>query len=140
MTTKEYFNGIRRLKSRIGAKEIQIQTLRELATNISPSYSGMPHEPPKTTSPMADAVCKALDMEAEVTVMKATLREKELEAMELIGRVESTEEQNVLVRRYLRMEPWGDIARTMFCCERTVYRIHKEAVAAFDAVLEKVVS
>ena len=138
MTTKEYFNSIRKLKARIGAKEIQIETLRELATNISPSYSGMPHEPPKTTSPMADAICKALDMEAEVARLKETLRAEELKAMELIGRVESTEEQNLLVRRYIRLEPWEDIARHMYYSESSIYRLHRNAIKTFDTILASV--
>lgn len=137
MNTKEYFSSIRKLKARINAKEIQIQTLRELATNASPSYSGMPHDPPKTTSPMADAICKALDMEADVERMKKDLLAKEVEAMNLIAELPGAEHQNILVRRYIRLESWEEISRNMFLSLRSVYRLNNEAIDLFDNVLEK---
>jgi len=136
MTTKEYFNGIRKLKSRIQAKLTQAETMRELATNISPNYSGMPHEPTKSTSPMADAICKAIDLEKEAEQLKSLLVAKETEAMSLITNISNPDEQAVLIHRYLREEQWSDIAHKLHYAKSTIYRFHSNAVCHFNDILQ----
>ena len=66
MNAKEYLSQISRLETLINAKRQRVDALRCMATNCSPNYSGMPHNPSKSTSPMADAICKALDLEEEI--------------------------------------------------------------------------
>ena len=137
MMSKDYFRRIRELKSLIKSKEIQSASLRDLAVNINPNYSVMPKNPSKSASPMEEVVCKALDLESETNELKKRLISMEIEAIDLINEISDANYQALLTRRYIRMENWEDIARELYYSQSTVYRVHREAVAAFDAVLER---
>ena len=66
MTAKEFLNQAYLLDQRIKSKSDQIQSLNELATSCSSTLTGMPHNPNKGGSRMADAVCKIIDLQNEI--------------------------------------------------------------------------
>ena len=66
MTAKEYLGQAYRLDQRINSKIEQVASLNELATKCTSSLTGMPRNPNRATSTMADAVAKIIDLQAEI--------------------------------------------------------------------------
>ena len=135
MTAKEYIGQISRLESHINAKKQRIEAMRCMATSVGPNYSGMPHNPSKSVSPMADAVCKIIDLEDEVRKDEYRLQEKRLFLLELIGQIECPDYQTILIKRYVEHFSWEDIARTLFFTKRWVFTLHGRALLELDNLL-----
>ena len=57
MKAKDFLNQAYLLDQQIKSKSEQIQSLNELATSCTATMTGMPHNPNRGTSRMADAVC-----------------------------------------------------------------------------------
>ena len=66
MTAKEYLQQARFLDARINSKVQQISSLNELATSCTAVITGMPRNPSGSTSRMADAICKIIDLQEEI--------------------------------------------------------------------------
>ena len=65
MNAKDFLNQAYLLDQQIKSKSEQIQSLNELATSCTATMTGMPHNPNRGTSRMADAVCKIIDLQIE---------------------------------------------------------------------------
>lgn len=127
MTAKEYLLSIGRMKRIIAAKEEKIRALMEIATNTSQALTGMPHNPSGSKSPMADAICKKIDLEREVEEIRA----KRNAAIEYLNSLPDTEETVILIKRYVRELTWEDISADMFMSRISVLKKHAKAVENF---------
>mgnify|MGYP001428356928 FL=1 len=128
MTTKEYLGQAYRLDQRINSKLEQIASLNELATKCTGALTGMPRNPNRGTSTMADAVAKIVDLQAEINRDIDRLVDLKREMVRLIKAVDNTEYQTLLELRYLCFKTWEQIAVDMGYNVRHVYRLHDEAV------------
>jgi len=128
MTTKEYLGQAYRLDQRINSKLEQIASLNELATKCTGVLTGMPRNPNRGTSTMADAVVKIVDLQAEINRDIDRLVDLKREMVRLIKAVDNTEYQTLLELRYLCFKTWEQIAVDMGYNVRHVYRLHDEAV------------
>jgi len=135
MTAKEYFAQISKLETLINAKRQRVDALRLMATNCSPNYSGMPHNPSKSVSPMADAICKALDIEAEIRKDEIRLQQKRLFMFDLISKLDNVDYQAILFKRYFEHRSWEDISASMFFSHSWVYKLHSNALQALNTLL-----
>jgi hypothetical protein len=66
MTSKEYLSQAYRLDQRIASKLEMVESLNELAMRCTTTITGMPRNPSKSTSPMADTVLKIIDLQDEI--------------------------------------------------------------------------
>lgn len=128
MNAKEYLRQAYRLDQRINSKLEQVASLNELATKCTTTLTGMPRNPNRNTSTMADAVAKIVDLQAEINHDIDRLVDLKREMVRLIKNVENTEYQTLLELRYLCFKTWEQIAVDMGYNVRHVYRIHDEAV------------
>jgi hypothetical protein len=128
MTTKEYLGQAYRLDQRINSKLEQIASLNDLATKCTGVLTGMPRNPNRGTSTMADAVAKIVDLQAEINRDIDRLVDLKREMVRLIKAVDNTEYQTLLELRYLCFKTWEQIAVDMGYNVRHVYRLHDEAV------------
>lgn len=128
MNAKEYLRQAYRLDQRINSKLEQVASLNELATKCTTTLTGMPRNPNRNTSTMADAVAKIVDLQAEINHDIDHLVDLKREMFRLIKNVENTEYQTLLELRYLCFKTWEQIAVDMGYNVRHVYRIHDEAV------------
>ena len=124
MTAKELLHSIKKMRLAIEAKEEKIVALREIATNISPNLSGMPHNPRKEQSSMANAVCKIVDLEREIEVLK----QQRQAAIDTIYSMPDNEHSRILIKRYIREETWEDIAAEMHHGRTWVFDNHIIAI------------
>jgi DNA-directed RNA polymerase specialized sigma subunit len=128
MTIKEYLGQAYRLDQRINSKLEQVASLNELAMKCTSTLTGMPRNPNRGTSTMADAVAKIVDLQAEINRDIDRLVDLKREMVRLINAVDNTEYQTLLELRYLCFKTWEQIAVDMGYNVRHVYRLHDEAV------------
>jgi DNA-directed RNA polymerase specialized sigma subunit len=130
MTVKEYLGQAYRLDQRINSKLEQLESLNGLATKCTSTLTGMPKNPSHSTSMMADAVAKIVDLQAEINRDIDLLVDLKCEMVKVIKNVEHSEYQTLLELRYLCFKTWEQIAVDMNYSIDNVYRIHRKALCA----------
>jgi len=128
MTTKEYLSQAYRLDQRINSKLEQVASLNELAMKCTSTLTGMPRNPNRGTSTMADAVGKIVDLQAEINSDIDRLVDLKREMVRLIKAVNNTECQTLLELRYLCFKTWEQIAVDMGYTTRNIHLLHKKAL------------
>ena len=129
MTAKEYLTQEYRLDQRIRSKQEQISALNDLATSCSASMTGMPRNPNKGGSRMADAVCKIVDLQDSIAADMQELVELKAEIIATIKAVDCIEYQLILEKRYISGKSWPEIAVDLGYKMRHLYKLHDEALA-----------
>ena len=129
MKAKEYLSQAYRLDQRINSKIEQVSYLNELATKCTSTITGMPHNPAKSTSPMADAIGKIIDLQNEINADIDRLVDLKREIVAVIKAVEQPEYQTLLEKRYLCFLTWEQIAVDMNYGIDNVFKLHKKALA-----------
>ena len=132
MTVKEYLGQAYRLDQRINSKLEQVDSLNELATKATSTLTGMPKNPNKSKSIVADTVVKIIDLQTEINNDIDRLVDLKREIVAMIKSVSNTEHQTLLELRYLCFKSWEQIAVDMGYNVRHVYRIHDEAVESIS--------
>lgn len=128
MTVKEYLGQAYRLDQRINSKLEQLESLNGLATKCTTTLTGMPKNPSRSTSLMADAVAKIVDLQTEINHDIDLLVDLKCELVKLIKNVDHSEYQTLLELRYLCFKTWEQIAVDMNYSIDNVYRIHRKAL------------
>ena len=128
MTAKDYLSQARYLDAQINAKIKQVEQLNYLATSATSVLSGMPHNPNKATSKMADIVGKIVDLQAEINHDIDTLVDLKRDIAKRISAMTDMEQQTLLEKRYLCFHTWEQIGVDMGYNVRHLYRIHEEAL------------
>ena len=113
---------------RIQSKIQQVESLNDLATSCTSVLTGMPHNPHKATSKMADAVCKIVDLQEEINRDIDALVDLKLEISTTIKGVPDTELQTILEKRYLCFQTWEKIAVEMGYSMHHLYKLHNQAL------------
>ena len=127
MTVKEYLGQAYRLDQRINSKLEQVASLNELATKCTSTLTGMPRNPNRGTSTMADAVGKIVDLQAEINRDIDRLVDLEREMVSLIKAVDNTGYQTLLELRYLCFKTWEQISVDMGYSIQHIYRLREKA-------------
>ena len=130
MTAKEYLSQAYRLDQRIQSKQEQIASLNELATSCSATMTGMPRNPNRGGSRMADAVCKIVDLENSIAADMDALIQLKAEIVDTIKAVDCIEYQLILEKRYICDKSWPEIAVDLGYKMRHLYKLHDEALDA----------
>ena len=128
MTAKEYLSQAYRLDQRIDAKIAQVASLNDLATKCSAAIGGMPRNPNRGTSSMADVVVKIVDLQHEINDDIDRLGDLKREIITVIKSVDDPEYQILLELRYLCFKTWEQIAVEMNYRVRNLYNLHDEAL------------
>lgn len=130
MTNQEkaaYLNKYRKEVNDIKIASEELQTWREIATRISPQYSGMPHG-----SDGSDKLQRAVLEIAELSaVIEQHIREaKKLRAQvkQAIDTVENDTLHTVLIYRYILDKKMRDISDLMRYDQRYLMKLHDKAL------------
>lgn len=129
MTAKEYLNQAYRLDQRIRSKQEQISALNDLATSCSASMTGMPRNPNRGSSRMADAVNRIVDLKDSIAADMEELVKLKAEIIATIKAVNCIEYQLILEKRYISGKSWPEIAVDLGYKMRRLYALHDEALA-----------
>jgi len=129
MTVKEYLGQAYRLDQRINSKLEQVASLNDLANKVTTTLTGMPKNPNRATSTMADAVTKIIDLQAEINRDIDCLVDLKREIVAVIKTVDNPEYQTLLEKRYLCFETWEQIAVDMDYSIQHIYRLRDKALS-----------
>lgn len=128
MTAKEHLGQAYRLDQRINSKIEQVASLNELATKCTSSLTGMPRNPNRASSTMADAVAKIIDLQAEINRDIDRLVDLKREIVSVIKSIDNLEYQTLLEKRYLCFLTWEQIAVDMGYDLRYLHKLHNRAL------------
>ena len=137
MTAKEYLLQAKFLDMRINSKIQQVEALNDLATSASSVLTGMPRNPNKATSKMADAVAKIVDLQAEINHDIDELVDLKRSISFTIKSVPNPELQTLLEKRYLCFQSWEIIAVDMGFSMHHLYKLHNQALDICDTLLKR---
>ena len=129
MTAVEYLSQAYRLDIRINSKIEQVASLNDLAMKATSVATGMPHNPNKGASTMADTIDKIIDLQEEINRDIDTLVDLKAEIVTVIKAVCNTEYQTLLEKRYLNYMSWESIAVDMGYSIQHLYRLREKAYA-----------
>ena len=136
MTAKEFLNQAYLLDQRIKSKSEQIQSLNELATKCTATLTGMPRNPNRGGSTMADAVCKIIDLQNEIAADMDRLVQIKKDILDVIAKVDDVKFRILLEKRYLCGETWEEITMSLYHNHRWVFRLHDKALDAVQEILD----
>ena len=137
MTAKEYLSQAKYLDMRINSKIQQVEALNELATSATSALTGMPHNPNKATSKMADAVAKIVDLQSEINHDIDALVDLKQEISTTIKAVPNVELQTRLEKRYLCFQAWEKVAVDMGYSMHHLYKLHNMALDLCEEILKR---
>ena len=132
MTAKEYLSQARLLDARINAKIQQVAALNDLATHATATLTGMPRNPNRSESRMAEAVVKIVDLQNEINHDIDELVDLKREITRRVKSIPNAEYQ----LRYLCFMPWEKIAVDMGYSIQHIYRLHDWALREFPVPQE----
>ncbi len=131
---REYFSKAYRIDHRIRSKFEQLESLNALATRATSTLSAMPRNPNRSTSTMADAIAKIIDLQEEINQDIISLVDSKREIMTIIKSIENSEYQTLLEKRYLCFLTWERIAVDM--CY-TIHHCSTHATNSLSTVMIK---
>ena len=134
LTAKEYLSLAYRIDQRINSKLEQVQSLRELASKATATYSDRPKSPTPNFHRMEEFLCKAIDLENEINKDLCELIDIKSEIVSVIKRVKSTDLQTLLELRYLCFKTWEEISVELHLDIRWVHRLHNKALNEVDTL------
>ena len=132
MTAKEYLNQAKHMDALINYRLRELDYWRDLSgrvsgSNFEPHYN--PNRP--TEAPFVKVIEKIDELEREIEIKIQRLMVLKDEISTAIDKLESSDEQMVLRYRYLDRCSWEEISHMLHVSERTVFRIHGEALQNF---------
>jgi len=137
MNAREYLAQAYRLDQRVESKLEQVASLNELAAKATSTLTGMPRNPNRATSAMADAVCKIVDLQAEINWDINALVDLKRDIVALIKSVDNTEYKTLLEKRYLCFMTWEQIAVDLNYSIHHLYKLHNAALDVCDRLLQR---
>ena len=137
MTAKEYLSQARLLDARINAKIQQVSALNDLATHATATLTGMPRNPSRSESRMAEAVVKIIDLQNEINHDIDELVDLKREITRRVKSIPNTEYQLLLEKRYLCFMTWEQISLDMHYTNRWLRKMHERALDVVDRILQE---
>ena len=137
MNAKAYLSRVYCLDLQVKSKQEQIEALRSLAARVS---TGLDKEPVKhslNVTAMEDTVARIMEAEEELQRKIREMVDMMREISAVIDRVEDVYARLVLEKRYLRFQPWMNIAAELNYTERYVHMKHGEGLRAVQEILDE---
>ena len=133
---KEYLESIRKAELRLQMRRQQNQTLKDRLGCITPAMDQELVSHTRNVSAMADSIALILDMEKEIdqeTKAFILVKNRALSLMNLIA----PEYSAILIERFFEAKTFPEIGKILFVTERQAQRRLKDAVAAYQRVLNE---
>lgn len=131
---KYYLREVRRLDNLVDAKIEQINNLKSLMTQISPSVDSERVQTSKTNDKMAAGIAKIVDLETELNQEVVKLVELKRKIIKEIDSVPNEDHRLILTLRYLNYKTWEQIAVEMNYSYRNIHYLHKDALIEFESL------
>lgn len=138
MTAKQYLRQIRTQNRRINSLIAEKDRLKQIAEGVSGvSYDDVKVQASRVTpgNKQTDAVCKLIDLEKRITAEIDSYVDIREEAEQLISKLKSPVEQDVLRGYYLAGLTWEQVAENMNYDVRHIYRLHGRALRHIEGYI-----
>ena len=137
MTAKEFLRRAYTQLLRVKDVEGQAAMMRGVAEQNGAVQYGERVSGSRNMTAGEDAIIRLMEMDKKVQEAKVELLRLQSENAELINRLESTTQREILGRRYIAFESWDSIACKMCYSRRWVFRMHNAAIANLEKVVTK---
>lgn len=107
---KDFLKQVEKLDLRIKNKLIEQQQWKDIALGITANMDGERVQSSGAKSKMADAINRCVDMEAEIDSLIDNLVDLKKEVIQVIEKLDSAIEYDVLHRRYIQHQDLQEIA------------------------------
>lgn len=107
---KDFLKQVEKLDLRIKNKLIEQQQWKDIALGITANTDGERVQSSGAKSKMADAINRCVDMEAEIDSLIDNLVDLKKEVIQVIEKLDSATEYDVLHRRYIQHQDLQEIA------------------------------
>ena len=131
-----FLEQVKKLDYRIKNKLIEKQQWRDIALGITANMEGERVQSSGTQSKMADAVVKCVDMEAEIDRLIDEFIDTKKEVIQIIEKVDSPIEYDVLHMRYIQFKDLQDIADHYGKDYGWATTTHGRALASVQKIME----
>lgn len=135
MTAKEYLQRAWQIDRRIQDKINQAARLKEMATNVTATLSGMPGSSSRNHHKMDGAIATMMDMAKDIEEETERLLRVKTETMQTIWAVEDVTCRTLLELRYISFLTWETIADEMDLSKRWVLELHGKALKIVEEKL-----
>lgn len=132
MTAKEYLSEVQRLQNNIELEQRELQSVRDAATRITTSYSGVKVQSNPNYDKVADSATKIADLESEIVTdieQLFALKHRIINQIQGLGNINYV---NVLYFRYVELNDFFTIAEQMNYTYQYVVFLHGKALKAFE--------
>lgn len=130
-----FLNRARSAEMRIAWKQSQLDGLRDIATNVTPTLSDMPRSSSPNPQRMETLMCKIVDMEADIARDADALADIRVEIALLICKVPDATQQQILRERYLNYKAWRSIMDMTGYSKTSIFRHHDAAIAYLNTII-----
>lgn len=134
MGAKEYLKQLISIDKLIDSKQKQVDRLRDLCSSQSVNYSGMPSGNGNHDR-LANLIANIIDLEREINEHIDLLVDLKRETINKIELLSDNRYKLILNKRYLENETFEKIAVDMNLSWKWTHKLHKEALEAFDKIL-----
>ena len=134
MRAKQYLNQIRTLDARIRGLQHHCDELRANIT-ASGSAEGERVKSSREQDPVAARIIRCVDLEFKIDHEIDRLIEMKDTIIHQINGLDNGTYIELLSLRYVFLKKWEEIADEMGYVERQIYRIHGEALLAFERIM-----
>lgn len=129
MNALEYLKSISRTENFIKSKKLRLKVLNDLINHVpGPVYSNNPRVTKSPDSSISHIMNQSIDLENEIEQDKFKVQSMKSYMLSLISKINESDEENVLIKRYFDNMAFDDIAYEMNCSSRWVYKLHKKAI------------
>lgn len=132
MTAKEYLSEVQKLQNDIELEQRELQSVRDAATRITTSYSGVKVQSNSHYDKVADNATKIADLESEIVTdieQLFALKHRIINQIQGLGNINYV---NVLYFRYVELNDFFTIAEQMNYTYQYVVFLHGKALKAFE--------
>lgn len=136
MKAKVYLNELARLDKSIDYKQLELESLEALVTNVNSKLKQINVQESERGDKLGDTAVKIIQLQNEINADVDEFVKRKLEAMQLMAMMKDKEFANILIRRYINYESWETIAEKLHYSRQSIFKKHGQALIEFQKVLD----
>lgn len=137
MQAKIYLSEIRKLDRKITNRQIELDALESLVTQITPMIKEINVQSNSSQDRLGETMVKIIDLKNEINNKIDAYVDKKLEAIRLINQLEDDISINVLIQRYINYKSWNEIAESLNYTRQGIIKKHGKALLDFEKCIHE---
>ncbi|MBQ5655943.1 MAG: DUF1492 domain-containing protein [Bacteroidaceae bacterium] len=138
MDAKEFLRQVRLCDTQINNKLEEVANLKDMVLNVTSSLGGeVVSGGGGSQDKLGDAVAKIVTLEGDINKLIDSYINKKNYIRSVVDRLKSSDQIDVLYKRYFQYKTWEEIACEMHMSYRNVCYIHGRALQSVDAILKE---